>query len=150
MQVYDPFGQPLDMATYAIGTVAANRAGQSNGATGWYQDARKGAESESTVLMIEMGARIYVPTLGRFLQVDPVEGGVDNDYVWPTNPIGSADLTGRAWWDDAAKWITDGPVGVLCSFAFGFVGTACAAVKAIAYAVQGDGLNALIEVASAL
>jgi hypothetical protein len=43
-----------------------------------------------------MGARVYIPALGRFLQVDPVERGVDNDYVWPTGPIGKADVSGQA------------------------------------------------------
>lgn len=39
--------------------------------------------------------RRLVTALGRFLQVDPIEG-VGNDYVWPTAPFGKADLTGRA------------------------------------------------------
>lgn len=46
-------------------------------------------------LIVEMEARFYIPALGPFLQVDPVEGGVDNDYGWPTDPIGKNDLRGR-------------------------------------------------------
>ena len=49
---------------------------------------------------IEMGARIYDPVLGRFLQTDPVEGGgcTDYDYVCG-DPLNGQDLSGACFWD---------------------------------------------------
>ncbi len=37
---------------------------------------------------------MYLPTLGRFLQVDPVEGGTPNNYVYPADPVNDFDLNG--------------------------------------------------------
>jgi RHS repeat-associated protein len=72
---------------------------------GWAASPTRKAEQLFTVSIIQMGARVYIPGLGRFAQVDPIEGGTPNSYVYAGDPINDSDYSGMSIWNNICKWV---------------------------------------------
>ncbi|MHA6757463.1 RHS repeat domain-containing protein [Streptacidiphilus sp. PAMC 29251] len=80
VQNYDEYGRPISTA----GTTY-----------GWLGNLHKSSDSPSGLTL--MGARLYNPVTGRFLQVDPVPGGSANAYDYAFGePVNRLDLDGRS------------------------------------------------------
>ncbi|MEU1472402.1 DNRLRE domain-containing protein [Streptomyces sp. NPDC005761] len=80
VQHYDEYGIPLD----------ATAAAAKYGSLGAYQRA-----TDRLAGYTLMGVRVYDPTIGRFLQNDPVYGGNTSAYIYPADPIGQSDTSGE-------------------------------------------------------
>jgi RHS repeat-associated protein len=71
-----------------------------------------GADQRPTELptgIVAMGARSYVPQLGRYLQTDPVEGGSADAYAYTHgDPVDETDLTGETTESGPPAWAIAG------------------------------------------
>ncbi|RKT72950.1 RHS repeat-associated protein [Saccharothrix variisporea] len=100
LREYGPFGEPA-----TPDAVPDNAPGQFD--AGWLGQHQRLYEHAGSLSVVQMGARPYSPLLGRFLAVDPVDGGSSNDYDYVNgDPVNATDLDGRIpdWMKRAGRW----------------------------------------------
>ncbi|GAA2811529.1 polymorphic toxin type 17 domain-containing protein [Kitasatospora sp. CM 4170] len=122
---FDEFGIPQD--------------GQANVRYGWLGGKQRSAEAQDGDIL--MGARLYSPALGRFLQIDPMPGGNASPYDYCTgDPVNCTDLDGN-W--GMPKWLKKtvqvvAVVAEVASMIPGPIGAVAAAVSSVSYAATGN------------
>ncbi len=125
LHLYDPYGQNINPDTGAFGAVPIPATAAGGMDYGWLGQHERPVEHLAGQQAIEMGARTYLPILGRFLQVDPVEDGSANDYDYVNaDPINGLDLAGTFSWKSVVSTATKaaevatyipGPAGTVAS-----------------------------------
>lgn len=95
---YDPFGNQLD-------SVVPPQLNSPPGTTyGYLGSDTRLTETPYSVPITQMGDRIYLPGLGRFMQPDSVEGGNANAYIYPADPVNGRDVDGNFAWFAPLVW----------------------------------------------
>jgi RHS repeat-associated protein len=132
---YDEFGIPAGQA--------------SDRRYGWLGGKQRSSEALGDIML--MGVRLYSPSLGRFLQVDPEPGGNSNAYDYCSgDPVNCTDLDGKWGWGSIKKALNK--VATVASYASmipGPIGTIAGVVSAVAYVATGNWKEAAWAVAGA-
>ena len=84
---YDPFGNPLPGITIPNDSIV-------KGSFAYEGSHGKVTENTLPITPMVLGARVYLPTIGRFTSMDPIDGGNANAYVYALDPINFSDLSG--------------------------------------------------------
>ncbi|MFG6195093.1 DNRLRE domain-containing protein [Nonomuraea sp. JJY05] len=114
---------------------------------GWIGEQQRSVDSLAGLVL--MGARLYNPVIGRFLQVDPVLGGSANKYEYcSADPINCYDLDGKKGKKECGFWceLIKGGIAAIVSSVFGAVCAAfTAGVGAVLCAVVAGGIGAAVD-----
>ncbi|MFE9411692.1 PA14 domain-containing protein [Streptomyces sp. NPDC006704] len=144
IRLYDPYGQNIDPTTGAF-TDLPNPATAAGGMDfGWLGQHERPVEHLAGQQAIEMGARVYLPVLGRFLQVDPVAGGSANDYDYVNaDPVNGVDLAGTFSWKSVVHVATT--AAEVVAYVPGPIGTVSSGVAAAGQLAQGNKAAAAMD-----